>query len=329
MQKKSLILSWIVVVLLFATCSSEAAPAVNNVEFISIGTAQLGGGTYNNCLAMASAANMSLTKYRVEALPTSGAVESARMLQDNEVEIVSIGIDTAFDLYNGKGRYENKRWTALRMMFPQFGTYVNIIVPKNSSINSWNDMRGKRIGVGNPGSNGYYLLTHMLRAHGLKEGDYTEVALSNTEQAIALQDGHLDVFGFYTTPHSPAIVELSTILDVRWIDVEKSKWDAYAVEQQLPFKVVDIAAGTYKGMDKEIATVSGMNYIATREDCSEEMIYQFTKAFFENFDVAVKAVPAIAEIKELLPTAVPVVPVHPGAIKYFIEAGIAFNDFSE
>jgi len=335
MKKKSLLfIAAILVILVFAVgCGgakqggdTSGAPAM---KFVRIGTAQLGGGTYNHGLGMSTVVNSELKGYKLEALPTSGAVESARMLENKEVEIACLGVDIVFDQYNGLGRYEGKAWKEARLLFPQFGTYVNIVVPVKSPIKSFADMKGKKVGVGNPGSAGYYLITHILRSQGLNEGDYVENPLSPTEQTTALRDGHLDVFGYYTTPNSPPVVELSTTMNVRWLDVDKAKWDAYAKANKLPFTIVNVPAGTYKGMDKDTATVSGMNVYATTAEMSEEMAYEITKAFFTRFDDAVKIVPAIAEIKTLLPVITPVVQWHPGAVKYFKEAGMKYNEYAQ
>ena len=313
-----------------APATTTAAPASSSAPvFVSIGTAQLGGGAHNSGLAMAAAANVGQSKYKIDALPTSGQIETANMLRDGEVEIGCFGIDVAYELYYGTDRYDNDEWKDLRMLFPQFATYVNIIVPKNSPIQSIEDMRGKKVGLSNPGSAGFTMIRQILEAHGLKDGDYQDMALTAPEQATALKDGHLDVFGFFTTPNSPAIVELATTMDVRWIPIDVDKWAAYADEHGLPFGSVDVEAGTYKGMDVDVATLSGMNIMVSGAGVSEDIVYEFTKAFFDNFDIAVETVPSIADIKELLPTAVPVVPWHPGAVKYFKEAGMSYIEYTE
>lgn len=311
-----------------ATNSSQEASKTTGKtrQFISIATAQLGGGTYNSGLAVATAANLGMDKYKVEALPTSGVIESARMLRDDEVEIATLGNDVIFELANGTGRFDGQGLEDACVILPQFATYVNIIVPAKSDIKSIEDMKGKRIGVGNPGSNGYNLITHILRAHGLNEGDYEEIALSASEQATSIKDGHQDVFGFYTTPNSPAIVELATTMDCRWISVDKEKWDAYAKANGLPFEVV-VSPDKYKGMEGEVLMLSGTQWFVTKMSADEEMVYEFTKSFMENFDAAVQMVSSISEIKELLPTSKPVVPWHPGAIRYFKEAGIDYVEF--
>ena len=319
-------------------CGSSKQPAAqdngtaakfSSIKFVRIATAQLGGGTYNHGLALCTVSNPDMKDFQIEALPTGGVVESARMLQKGETEIASLGSDITFDMYNGLNRNKDKPWKNARLLFPQYGTYVNICVAKDSPIKSFADFKGKKVGVGNPGSAGYYLITKILRAHGLNEGDYKEVPLSPSEQTDALKDGHLDVFGFYTTPNSPSIVELATTMDVRWIGVDRDKWDTYASENKLPFTVATIPAGTYKGMDKDTAVISGMQMYVTTKDMPEEMAYKIVKTFFTHFDDAVQIVSAIAETKQLLPVATPTVPWHPGAIKYFKEAGIQYNEYKQ
>jgi TRAP transporter TAXI family solute receptor len=295
-------------------------------QFLSIATAQLGGGTYNSGLAVATAANLGMDTYKVEALPTSGVIESARMLRDGEAEIATLGNDVVFELANAKGRFEGEGLDDVSVILPQFATYVNIVVPAKSDIKTIEDMKGKKIGVGNPGSAGYNLITHILRAHGLNEGDYEEIALSAAEQTASLKDGHQDVFGFYTTPNSPAIVELATTVDCRWIDINKEKWDAYAEANGLPFEVV-VSPDEYKGMEGEVLMLSGTQWFVTKKSSDEEMVYEFTKAFLENFDAAVQMVASIADIKTLLPNNEPVVEWHPGAIRYLKEAGLSYAEF--
>lgn len=308
--------------------AATAAPANSGTakQFLSIATAQLGGGTYNSGLAVATAANLGMDTYKVEALPTSGVIESARMLRDGEAEIATLGNDVIFELANARGMFEGDGLEDTCVILPQFATYVNIIVPAKSDIKSIEDMKGKKIGVGNPGSNGYNLITHILRAHGLNEGDYEEVALSAAEQVTSLKDGHQDVFGFYTTPASPSIVELATTMDCRWINIDKAKWDAYAKEHGLPFEVV-VSPDKYKGMDGEVLMLSGTQWFATKKSADEEMVYGFTKSFFENFDAAVQMVNSISDIKTLLPNSKPVVPWHPGALRYLKEAGLSYVEF--
>ena len=342
-KKLAIVLALILLITMVAGCTNTGSPspqteqtaepsaeapakAGKTKQFLSIATAQLGGGTYNSGLAVATAANLGMDTYKVEALPTSGVIESARMLRDDEVEIATLGNDVVFELANSKGRFDGQGTDDVSVILPQFATYVNIVVPAKSNIKSIEDMKGKKIGVGNPGSAGYNLITHILRAHGLNEGDYEEVALSAAEQTASLKDGHQDVFGFYTTPNSPAIVELATTVDCRWIDINKEKWDAYAKANGLPFEVV-VSPDKYKGMEGDVLMLSGTQWFVTKKSADEEMIYEFTKAFLENFDAAVQMVASIVDIKTLLPNSAPVVEWHPGAVRYLKEAGLSYTEF--
>ena len=337
-KKLVIVLSLILSIMMIAGCTntespqgakpSAEAPAKGGTtkQFISIATAQLGGGTYNSGLAVATAANLGMDTYKVEALPTSGVIESARMLRDSEAEVATLGNDVIFELANARGRFEGEGLEDISVILPQFATYVNIVVPAKSDIKTIEDMKGKKIGVGNPGSAGYNLITHILRAHGLNEGDYEEIALSASEQTTSLKDGHQDVFGFYTTPNSPAIVELATTMDCRWINIDKEKWDAYAEANGLPFEVV-VSPDEYKGMEGETLMLSGTQWFATKKSADEEMVYEFTKSVFENFDAAVQMVASISDIKTLLPNSKPVADWHPGAVRYLKEAGLSYVEF--
>ena len=317
---------FLVLLMLFTVCLPSYG---SQLEFISIVTGQLGGGVYNAGLALATAANASQDRYMVEALPTSGQVENANLLFDGDTEIAVLGTDIHMEFYYGLSRFEGREWKGLRSMFPLYTSCVYFAAPKNSSILTWEDMKGKRIGVGNPGSSAYSLIKNILAAHGLNEGDYSESTISPADLPAAIKDGHVDVFAAFTTPNSPFVVELTTVMDVNFIDVRPEMWNPYAEANRLPFILGVEPAGTYRGQDVDVAILNGINYISTSESVPEEMIYEFTKAFFSNYDMAVDMVVAIGEVKVLLPIAEPITPYHPGAERYLKEAGFAYVPYRQ
>lgn len=309
-----------------STESGSSAPAQTqsgtSKRFLSIATAQLGGGTYNNGLAIATAANLGLSDCKVEALPTSGGIESARMLRDNEVEIASLDSYVVYMLKNGVEQFDKDGLDDVKLLFPLFTNYVNIVVPEDSSIQSVKDFAGKKVGVGNPGSIGYYLMTHIMRAYGLEAGDYTEVPLSASEQTDNLKNGMQDVFGYYTSQNSSAIMELAANLPCRWISLDADVWDPYAEKNGLPYTVT-ASTDTYDGMSQAME-LTGAMWLCARGDVDEDTVYQFVKSFFENIQTAETMNATIKNTPNLLPTSNPVSDYHPGAIKYYKEMGWDF-----
>jgi len=322
----AIVLTLVLTIALFAACIGFFVPAAQARQFITIASAQLGGATHNSAMAIAAAANISIVGYRVEAVPTAGQTESARMQRAGEVEINTMGVDAVFNARNGLDIFEGNPWPELRILFPQFPTFANICVPANSSVQTFDDLRGQRVGMGNPGSAAFFVINHLLRAHGI-ENDVTQAPLDPSEQIVALNDGHIDVFAFFTTPNSPFIMELDATMPIRWINVDRAKWEAYAKETRLPFVVTTVPAGYYTGMTEPIDKLSGMNLFVSRADVPEETIYQFTRHFFENFQTAVSAVSAIEVIPDLLATHVPHAPWHPGVVRFFREANIPFIEY--
>lgn len=308
---------------------STSQPASGQFHNIRIGTAQLGGGSHSYGMAVATIVNPLVPSIKLEAMPSSGVVENIRSLEAGEIEIGVVTNDLGYDFYKGRGRYEGKPFPDLRLMWPIFVSHQHIIVKADSPIMTIEDLKGKDVGVGNPGSAGYYLITHLLRAHGLQEGDYREHPLTHQEQVAALRDGKLDSFGVYTSSNSPAIVELATTTDVRWLAPDIEKWRSYISEHDLPYGVAPIKGGMYRGLDEDLPTASLAANFVTTKDFPEDLAYEITKAFFENIEDAAQIFATIAESPEALSTEIPFAPWHPGVERYFKEAGIPYVPFQE
>src|SRR5690606_1402721 len=131
-------------------------------------------GTHTYGVAMATVVNEQLDDIKLEAMPTSGQIENMRLLQSGEVQIGLAGSDTGYDLYHGIRRYEGQAWKDLRLVWPLFSSFQHIIVLERSPFQSIEDLRGKHLGISNPGSAGYYFSVDYLRSQGLNEGDYIE-----------------------------------------------------------------------------------------------------------------------------------------------------------
>jgi TRAP transporter TAXI family solute receptor len=302
---------------------SENSDSSKTVKFMSIGTAQLSGSTYNNGLAIATAANLGMTSAKVEALPTSGGVETGRMLRDGEIEIASLDGYVVYMLENGIEQYDGAGYDDIKLLFPLFTNYVNIIVKEDSPVQSMKDLKGLKVGVGNAGSIGYYVMNDILKAYGYAEGDIEPMALAADEQSSNMRDGMQDVFGYYTSQNSSAVVELTTYIDCRWLNVDEDVWTPYAEEKGLPYTVT-VSSDTYTGIEDNVTMLTGTQWLVCRGDIDDEQIYEFVKAFFENYEAAEKMNATISNTKRLIENETfPGLAFAPGALQYYEEAGIS------
>lgn len=199
------------------------------------------------------------------------------------------------------------------------------IALESSNIKSFKDLEGKKVAIGAPGSDDEFLAENVfLPAAGVDISKVKIERVAMTEAANLMKDGHIDAFIGTGAPKLATIAELASSREIRFIPMEESAIDK-VLEDYTEFVVKEIKDGDIDNliMDEPSYKVIAMNHIAiVHPSVDEDMMYDFTKAVFENLDV-------IHEIKEefkviTLENALNGMPceVHPGALRYFKEVGI-------
>ena len=210
------------------------------------------------------------------------------------------------------------------VLFQMYETPVHVITMKNSDIMKLEDLKGKKISIGNPGSGNievsYTFLEGLL---GLKENiDYKPVYLSYTETVEAFKTGQIDAAIFDTVNPTAAIIELSSWNPIRLLEVSpdliKDATGPYApmfIEKTIP-------GGIYNGVDEEIQTVGHGNWVVVRKDFNEDYAYDLLKAIFENLDDLSSSHMAIRELSPKSACKTGGLELHIGAKRYFKEQGV-------
>jgi len=254
------------------------------------------------------------------AQSTGASAENVRLLRDKQAEIAFIQNDIAEYAVNGTAMFEQDgKIDAFQALGSLYDETIQIVVASDSNINSVADLKGKRVSVGAPGSGTEMNAQQILEAYGLKFDDTQLQRLSFADSAKAIQDGQLDAaFQTAGTP-TAAITELAATTGVKIIPIDADKIDA--IIAKYPFYVKTVIPGnTYSTVPNEVATVSVKSMLVIRADLSEDLVYNVTKAIFENTDKLGHA--KAKEIKVENALAGVSIPVHPGAKKYFDEKGV-------
>ncbi|WP_432663702.1 TAXI family TRAP transporter solute-binding subunit [Wukongibacter baidiensis] len=219
---------------------------------------------------------------------------------------------TGTEVFKEKGKVENLRGIAA--LYPNF---VQVITVKDSGINDISELKGKRVGVGAPGSGTEVNARQILAAHGITYDDIDEDFLSYAESVEQLKNGAVDAAFLTSGLPNATIMDLATTHDVKIIPIKKETVESLAKEY--PFYSSEmIPAGTYDN-EEDVETAAVKTLLVTREDLSEELVYNITKTIFENLDAladthnAAKQI-SIDKVKEGMS-----IPLHPGAEKYFNE----------
>jgi len=315
--------------LLFATLAAFtliAAPAFA-VDYVTIGTGGVTGVYYPTGGAISKLVNKKRKEYnlRMTVESTGGSVFNINALMNGDLELGVVQSDLQYQAFKGLGSWEGKPQTKLRAVFSIHPEIVTIIAAVDSKINSVYDFKGKTVNIGAPGTGQRVNATDLISAAGLDlEKDMQIEGIKPAESAKMLQDGRIDAF-FYTVGHPNGSIKeaVAGARQVKFVPVDKKLVDQLVAEQPY-YAAADIPVAPYPGIaNKEDVPSFGVKAtICTSADVPDEIIYKITKEVFENIAVLKTLHPALAILtKENMLTGLSA-PLHPGALKYYREAGL-------
>src|SRR5699024_6807793 len=193
--------------------------------------------------------------------------------------------DITTSMYNGE-------WEALPGEFDQINAVVrlsyaanHIVVPANSSIESLEDIEGKRIGIQPPGSSPYNFFTGFVEeSYGLKDGDdYEAIPLGNPDIQEGIKDRSIDVGVLTGTVPAALITELASTDDIRLISLDEDLLNDF-LESRPYYSSIDVESDTYQDQDEDIIVGAFETMLLTHEDTDEELVYTVLKEIWENVD---------------------------------------------
>lgn len=265
---------------------------------------------YNNVGAQAS----------VETTGAS-AVNAAKIAQ-KKAEIGFAMADAISDAYNGVDTFEKTgALKNLRAVTALYSNYMQIVALKDSGIQSIEDLKGKKVAVGAPGSGTEIMARRVLEAAGLTYDDIEEDFLSFQEGVEGIKNGVIDAAILSSGIPNAGIMELATTNDIVIVNIPKDI--VTKLQEEYPaFVSSTIPSGTYEGQTEEIETASIKNLLITHADMSDDEVYELTKQLFEQIQVLRDTHNAAEDILLEEATKGLPLPLHPGAEKYFKEQGV-------
>lgn len=300
-----------------AQAPEAKAPAGN--KFLTIATGGSSGVYYVIGGALAKAYNSKLG-YNASAQSTSASVENINLVNAKKVDLAIIQSDVAADAIAGRFNFEKGGPVQnLQTLGAMHLSFIQVVAPKKNNIKSISDLKGKKISVGAPNSGVEINARALLTAYGLTYDDVKVDYLSFSESVDQIKNGTLDAAFITTGLGVAAILDLQTTVDIDLVPIPASDITKLQ-EQNSAFFSAEIPAGTYKN-DKPVPTVAMKNIMLVRSDMSEDEAYQLTKTFYESKDELTSAHNAAKEINVDTASKDVVVPLHPGAAKYFKEIG--------
>ncbi|SLM27857.1 Immunogenic protein [Desulfamplus magnetovallimortis] len=314
--------------LFFATIFFMVEPGQVKAEkiFITIGTGGEDGVYYPTGNAICNLVSKGMRKHGIKCSVevTGGSVYNLNSIAAGDFDLGIVQSDTQYNAYNGKGTFEvtgaNKN---LRSLFSVYPEPFTLVARADSGIHKFEDLKGKRVNIGNPGSGSRETMDLLMQAFGWTSDDFeAALELKSNDQSKALCDNKVDAIIFIGGHPSDSIKEATTLCDCVMVEVAGPVIDKLVAEYPF-YRTATIPGGIYKGADKDTLTFGAGATFVSSAMVSEKVAYNIVKFVFENFDEFRSFHPAFADLKkEDMVKAGLTAPLHDGAVKYYKEAGL-------
>ncbi len=260
-----------------------------------------------------------LTLSALNVASTGASVANVNMITDGEAQMAILQSDVINYAHEGTGQFEgapedNALWVA--------GIYNETVqILAKPGINSVADLKGKTVCVGDVGSGTEINAWQVLGAAGLTKDDITAVNGSFQDGVDQLKDGKIDAAFTVAGAPTTAIVDYATTNTLNLVSLTED--ELAAIQAEYPFLIRDdLKAGTYTGQDSDVTCVAIQATLVASEELSEDVVYEFVKAMFDNQADLEAGHAKFAFLDPTSASAGATVPLHPGAEKYYKEVGV-------
>ena len=293
-------------------------------KFVTIGTGGQTGVYYVVGQSICKLVNRNIKTHNIKcnAPSTGGSVANINAIGAGEQDMGVAQSDWQYYAYNGEKVYKGKANKELRALFSVHAEPFTLVVRQDAKITSFDDLKGKRVNVGNPGSGTLGTMKVVMEAKGFKMTDFAlKSELKAAEMASALCDNNLDAITYTVGHPSGAIKEAGVACASKVAPVTGPEVDKLIAD--FPFYApAIIPGGMYKGTPNDVPTFGVAATFISSTKTDNETVYQVVKAVFDNFGRFKKLHPAFAHLKEqdMIKNALSA-PLHDGAVRYYKERG--------
>ena len=309
-----------------AMTGASALEAHAKTTFVTIGTGGITGVYYPTGGAIAKIVNAKKDKYDIRATveSTGASVFNINAIMAGDLEFGIAQADRQYQAYNGLSEWEGKPQKDLRAVFALAPEAVTFVAAEDSGIKSLKDAKGKVVNIGNPGSGNRQNAIDVFEAAGINiEKDLKAESIKAADAPRMLQDGRIDGF-FYTVGHPNGKIKEATagkrktrIVSITDIEPLVKKFPYYSLTN------IDMAQyPEATNANEKVTTVGMLATFVTSAKVPDDVVYAITKEVFENLDEFKKLHPALEGLTRETMLEGLTAPIHPGALKYYKEAGL-------
>ena len=260
------------------------------------------------------------------AQSTTASVFNNAAVQNGELEAGLAGAYSTRDMYFGTGKFEGKPHPKLRVIANLYPEDLHLVLAKGTKINDLGDLKGKRVGIAQAGSGTQVAVEVMLGLWGVNRDNIDEAELNNSQSAERLADGQLDAYFYAAGWPVAAMVQLS---NTKGMDLHSfTDADMAKINEAVPAYIPSmIPAGVYEGVDYDAKTPAVSALLVVSSDLDEELVHGITEALWnsntrkllDNGHAKGKQITAETALDGIAALGVPL---HPGAERYYKEAGL-------
>lgn len=310
-------------VALGATLASPVAVAQQ--KFVTIGTGGVTGVYYVAGGAICRLMNKERAKHgiRCSVESTAASVYNVNTIKAGELDFGVAQSDVEYNAVKGLAQFkEGGPHTELRAVFSVFPEALMVLSRKEANVKKFEDFKGKRFNVGNPGSGTRATIDMLMANMGMKNSDFTLTSeLKPDEHGAALCDNKIDGFGFVVASPAANIQDPTTTCGAKLVPIVGPGVDKL-IKDYPYFAAATIPGGMYPGNPDPVKTFGVVASFVTSSKVPDNVVYAMVSAVFDNFEEFKKLHPALANLdpKEMIKNGISA-PLHPGAVKYYKEKG--------
>ena len=300
-----------------------ATPAV--ASSVVIGTGSIYGVYFQVGRGICQLVTSNLEGVDCSAVPTAGSLFNLDGIRDGVFEIGVVQSDWQYHAVRRTGPFANvdRGFNNLRALFSVHGEPFTLVARRDSGIRTLDDLVGRRVNIGNPGSGQRATMQVLMEAKGWTEESF-ELAeeLPASQQSLALCNGRIEAM-VYTVGHpNKSIADATDVCDAVIVEVSGREVDKLVADHPY-YSYTTIPGELYKGNPDPVKTFGIRATVVADRNLDEKTAYGVVKTVFENLDEFRKFYPAFGNLKpEIMATKGLTAPLHRGAESYFREKGL-------
>lgn len=305
----------------------QPAPAMAAEKLLSLGTGGITGVYYPAGGAICRLVNRGRKEHGIRCMveSTGGSINNLESVRSGELDFGIAQSDWLYHAYKGTELFADLGPNPkLRVLFALHSEPFTIIVRKDSHIETFDQLKGKRINIGNPGSGMRATMEELMRQKGWSDKSFSGISeLKASDEGEALCDKKIDAMIYAAGHPNGAVQQVTSLCDARLVGVNGK--DVAEFMQRFPFYFpATIPGNMYRGNPKPVQTFGVESVVFASEDLDPEIAYQIVKAVFDNLDNFKTLHPVFATLdaKTMVENGEAIAPLHEGAARYFREKGL-------